>query len=699
MNSSSGPTPSESLTRFYDAIDLSKGEQTALANDHHIYDYNKLKTYLDNMDELSSVSDECRSYLSDALVYVVDHLEKNSDASSSCPLDSFKIGEYVGFLVTGELDSGEEKEGSINNAPQAGTSEDPIVLTGDEEMSDEVADDTRDKDMEDAKPRARRADNSCSYSEQQKDAVNWDTINDAMYGFNFLQMLPQGFSSIQSDRDAGIQQENVEFSDETSDREIKYIDYNGRRFHKNKCYYFDYKTKLGSSKAIGGIRSFDPTKNVPMVNVVVVILVSNTFLEKPTNEEERSQTKYFQLCGTRHQVFVSSLGEACTKPEDLPRWVYEPKMACSRIKLGYIYDHEECSNRIGRRNDKLRYLDLYCGAGGMHLGYKREGFELAAAVDHDLAATQTFLHNNSEGVKDKNVFHEKVSEFLDRCEKDESFRKSIGRVNGVHASPPCQDYSGANRSLNKAASDRKDKREESLQFVRAMKIFEPDFGTFENVEGMWRGQHVHYLVQIVSELINIGYQVRCLLLRACDYGDPQTRPRLFVIAVKAHILMPPLPFKTHGSGPQLMPCFTCGEALEPIRTAAGELPNNEVSRKTSLQEGEHGLEKLVEHGVSGTVRASGTPPLHFSEDRLITVREGAALQSYPLDYTFLGSVAEQYRQVGNAVPVRLAAAVARSLMESLQYKYKEDSANDDEEEESRRERTKMEEEDGSMDEE
>jgi DNA (cytosine-5)-methyltransferase 1 len=75
------------------------------------------------------------------------------------------------------------------------------------------------------------------------------------------------------------------------------------------------------------------------------------------------------------------------------------------------------------------------------------------------------------------------------------------------------------------------------------------------------------------------------------------------------------------------------------------------------------------HDCAPTIRASSVTPFHFSEDRCINVREAACLQSFPVDYEFVGSLGSQYRQVGNAVPVELSTAVAQSVRQILLHEY------------------------------
>jgi site-specific DNA-cytosine methylase len=92
-----------------------------------------------------------------------------------------------------------------------------------------------------------------------------------------------------------------------------------------------------------------------------------------------------------------------------------------------------------------------------------------------------------------------------------------------------------------------------------------------------------------------------------------------------------------------------------------------------IDEGVHGVVKLDADKLAPAVRTGRPAVLHCAEDRCLNVRENAALQGFPSDYEFFGCVADKYRQVGNAVPLKLATAIARSVKDSLEYEYEEES--------------------------
>ena len=183
---------------------------------------------------------------------------------------------------------------------------------------------------------------------------------------------------------------------------------------------------------------------------------------------------------------------------------------------------------------------------------------------------------------------------------------------------------------------------------------------FENVVGIWRRNTVHYLKNITKSLDKLGYQMKCDVLEACDYGDPQRRPRVIMFISKNGMSIPSFPSKSHGPEVDKERYVTVGDALSWKNDVS--LPNMK-GRSTRNKPGQHGIMKLVHDDVAPTIRASSTPHFHPREDRLIVPREAASLQSFPLMYKFHGSIRSQYRQIGNAVPVEMAIAIARSIKE------------------------------------
>ena len=179
-----------------------------------------------------------------------------------------------------------------------------------------------------------------------------------------------------------------------------------------------------------------------------------------------------------------------------------------------------------------------------------------------------------------------------------------------------------------------------------------------------------YLQFVVRSLIQIGYQIRVKVLSSEKYGDPQRRRRLIILGARNDIKLPDMPEPTHGLG--LLPIMTCKDALQKfesehptkptscgaVRIGDAVVYNHIIPRH---KPGANEDYELIEDQPSRTILARSRPHIHYNGERYISVWEAACLQSFPTTYRFFGSIANQYSQVGNAVPVKLSTAIARSV--------------------------------------
>lgn len=289
------------------------------------------------------------------------------------------------------------------------------------------------------------------------------------------------------------------------------------------------------------------------------------------------------------------------------------------------------------------------------------------AVEKDRDSVRTLRANN----KDLKVYDCCIRTF------NQDFTKmalALGRIDHIHFSSPCQDFSTANRRMANSVEENepRERADLSLLLVDLIRKTSCDTAVFENVVGIWSRRSCQYLHTITAEIIKLGYQVQCTVLRACDFGDPQKRPRFFMFIAKNNVPLPLIPSATHGDDLD-WPYVTVKDALSRVSND-DSLPNME-GRRTTLQQGQHGHVRLDGNDVAPTLCAAARTPFHYAEDRLINVREAATLQSFPTWYTFHGSLTSQYRQVGNAVPVQLATAVADSVRNVLIYEYEVEDSN------------------------
>lgn len=240
--------------------------------------------------------------------------------------------------------------------------------------------------------------------------------------------------------------------------------------------------------------------------------------------------------------------------------------------------------------------------------------------------------------------------------------------------PPCQSFSGSNRDVDHNSEKDLYRKNLSVQFVDAMKTSGAPVGIFENVEGMWRRPNIYFLKKIVFDLLVEGFQVRVRLHRANFFGDPQARPRLIMYVAKKFVEMPNV-LETHGPGKH--PFVTVGNAFKSLEKALARMkssddvpiiPNLQGSNMTKPDKDE---DILKANKPAITIRCGGRA-WHPWANRAITVREAAILQGYPNHYKFLGSLTDQYKQVGNSVPGGMARAIGLAVKESLRFVYDEE---------------------------
>lgn len=261
--------------------------------------------------------------------------------------------------------------------------------------------------------------------------------------------------------------------------------------------------------------------------------------------------------------------------------------------------------------------------------------------------------------------------------------------------PPCQPWSSAGHQ--KGLSDPRGQL--IADYLRLIGEFQPRFVLFENVRGLVtavgeHGRPGEVLESIRSDLAELGYASRFATMNAADYGAAQRRVRLILIATREHAL-PELPAPTHhkDGAHGLKPWVTLGETLDrlpapdpadvvlPSGIRADELraltPGKGIRTggkvMTNRPGGQWGYRQdsfLADLSLpSRTIRAAATPDwvrLPGAPDlRRLTWRECAALQGFPDDWQFAGTIASRFRQIGNAVQVDMAESVGRVLRDSL----------------------------------
>lgn len=324
---------------------------------------------------------------------------------------------------------------------------------------------------------------------------------------------------------------------------------------------------------------------------------------------------------------------------------------------------EHDARRPGTGPAPYRVVSLFSGAGGLDLGFEAAGCETIVAVDNDYEACKTLRHNRP----DWRVFEGDIRDY----------EPNVSDVDIVIGGPPCQGFSSAGKG--NPDDPRNFLWKEYMRVVEALK---PRAIVLENVSALTHKKNGDHLTGIMSALEAQGYMFTYGVLNAADFGVPQARRRLVVIGLREGV--PTMPKPTH-----LDQHVTVAEALGEISgkfdAKWNHIPPKHAPHVTErwsrLQPGEtdpnYRRARLDPSKPSTTIRAGGGygpngdhlagfhPPIHPYEPRQLTVREAARLQTFPDEWILRGSKTAQGRQIGNAVPVKLAQAIGEHVVSLL----------------------------------
>lgn len=328
---------------------------------------------------------------------------------------------------------------------------------------------------------------------------------------------------------------------------------------------------------------------------------------------------------------------------------------CSKLGIRFHREYRGTGELMARsRKAGLKVVSLFSGAGGLDLGFVRHGFKIVWANDNYSDAVETYRNNIGRHVQKGDI-----------CEIPSS---SIPDCDIVVGGFPCQGFSVAN--IKRSAKDSRNKL--YIEMLRIIRDKKPDYFIAENVKGLMSLDRGKVLEMIIGDFERAGYHVKYRLLNAADYGVPQIRQRIFIIGTRKELPTEiAFPEPTHAD-PQTNPArptkpwVSVGEALKGM-PAPGErccIPNHTYSKYKLNYNGYLGHRPLDPTRPAPTVTGRGDEKggvvvlPHPSNERRMSARELATVQSFPVDFTFAGSQTSAYRQIANAVPPLMAEAIA-----------------------------------------
>lgn len=347
----------------------------------------------------------------------------------------------------------------------------------------------------------------------------------------------------------------------------------------------------------------------------------------------------------------------------------------------------------------LSVVDLFCGAGGLSLGLKAAGFRGLKSIDHSPSAVETYTRNLGAHVEARAITHD----------------IALPSATVIAGGPPCQGFSSA--GMRRTGDDRNTLVTVFATIVARQK---PLAFLFENVEGFLTGEDGSRVIDLLGPLIDAGYHIHLRKVNVANFGVPQHRKR--VIAIGGLRWTPTFPQPTHAAfgapGATLVtgnlpPTPTVSDALRGLPAAAMSVPgtpqghfspaltSDDMKRVHGLKQGQtmrdlppdlwhesfgrrayrrvmdgtpterrggapHGLRRLYAAEPSKAITSFARNEfIHPTEDRFLTLRECARIQTFPDDFEFFGRLSDQALQIGNAVPPLFAEQVAKHLAAEL----------------------------------
>ena len=366
--------------------------------------------------------------------------------------------------------------------------------------------------------------------------------------------------------------------------------------------------------------------------------------------------------------------------------------------------HEQCADNFiegGHSKDEITMVDLFCGAGGLSVGLRAAGYKTVFAADKLAAAVHSYNHN---------LMHGASLQFL-------TWDTELPNADLIVGGPPCQGFSSAGR---RSPGDARNSF--VAVFAHLVARSRPKAFLFENVEGFLTGDRGRWVQDLLDPLVRSGYCIHLRKINAAHYGVPQHRKRIVVIGGLGWD--PGFPLLTHYAigmpgtkyvGVGLPHCPTVAEALDDLPKAKPRMSRShelldhdfrmpkgaDLDRIRALKPGQT-MKDLPEHlwhetyrrrayrrVMDGTPSARrGGPPaglrrlvgdqpskaitsgavsefVHPTEDRTLTLRECARLQTFPDNFQFVGTLSEKALLIGNAIPPRLGKVLGLHIRDAL----------------------------------
>ncbi|KAI0487633.1 S-adenosyl-L-methionine-dependent methyltransferase [Xylaria cf. heliscus] len=317
----------------------------------------------------------------------------------------------------------------------------------------------------------------------------------------------------------------------------------------------------------------------------------------------------------------------------------------------------QAQDTVATLGHKQKYTadDYFCGAGGASCGIRQAGFQVRIACDMDHAACKTYAENFPEAtLKQMNISH-----------LIEQSGNSTDHSDSVHFSPPCQVWSPAHTQTGK---DDESNVAALFTIAKVLERRRPRISTGEQTFGLLFDRNEEFFNALVGQYTALGFSFSWDILRFKEYGLPSIRRRLIWIASCPGEALPPFPKPTNAETGGALPApVTLRDVLSKIQRSRHRDPLHDVElmlyrARSSIKFPKKPYDDRCQ---IGTVTTAGSEWAHPSGQRNFTPRELAAIQGFPKNHKFFGSMTQINRQIGNAFSPVVVKTLYRHLRKWL----------------------------------
>lgn len=341
--------------------------------------------------------------------------------------------------------------------------------------------------------------------------------------------------------------------------------------------------------------------------------------------------------------------------------------------------------------DLMKYnaIDLFSGAGGLHIGFEKAGFDIELCIDNNDLVERTHKRNFPNIPMINRDIRTVTSDEIKTYIKNENVDVIIG-------GPPCQGFSTIGKRVSSDPEKRlkHDPRNELvLTYARIIREIRPKFIVMENVKGILTLQNGTYLKNVLNQLHKAGYAAEYKLINMADYGVPEIRQRVIIIGNRVGLPVEfPKPDHSDNPNDNLPSWNNCWDVIKDLENL-GDIPEfnhvtlkhteKNIARYKMIPEGGRLPEdklppELYRKNFGNTykrlsrqrpaltmVPGNDAFPIHPTLNRSLTVREAARIQTFPDSIIFEGNRRQQGHQVGNAVPPMFSEKLANFIFEQI----------------------------------